>query len=232
LSIQLTRRRALLGTAVAAVAVLAVGCTSAENGAGNSAPTVRPVSTPAATPTSTPAPSSTAPSTPVSSPATSASSSASSTASSTPVSSPAATTPASSTPPPTTPAPPHGPASCGSDQLTATGLRGGAGQGVETAGVMFTNSSNSTCTVRGYPYARLRYRGHAVGNPATDEQGSVRTITLRPGKSAQSLLHAVTTCQAPVSDHAEVRTPVTSASKIVSMQLRACSLSIDPLEPA
>jgi hypothetical protein len=111
-------------------------------------------------------------------------------------------------------------------------VRGGAYQGREVAGVLFTNSSTTTCSVRGYPFAQLSYHGKPLGKPAKDNPGTVRTITLRPGKSAQSQLTAVTTCQAPISDHVRVIAPDTTQAKIVPMQLRGCSLSIDPLEAA
>jgi hypothetical protein len=121
---------------------------------------------------------------------------------------------------------------CTADQLTASGVRGGAYQGREIAGVLFTNSSSSACTVRGYPFAQLRYKGNPLGKPAKDDPGKVRTIRLAPGKAAQSQLTAVTTCQAPISDHVRVVVPDTSTPKDIALQLRGCSLSIDPLEPA
>ena len=108
--------------------------------------------------------------------------------------------PTPTTPPPTT-APPSGPQPCTADQLTVTGVRGGAFQGQEIAGLLFTNTSSTACTMRGYPFAQLRYRGNALGKPAKDDPGTVRTILVRPGKSAQAQLTAVTTCQAPISDH-------------------------------
>jgi hypothetical protein len=86
--------------------------------------------------------------------------------------------------------------------------------------------------MRGYPFAQLLYRGNPLGRAAKDNPGKVRTITLRPGKSAQSQLTAVTTCQSPISDHVKVIAPDTTQPKIVPMQLRGCSLSIDPLEAA
>ncbi len=111
-------------------------------------------------------------------------------------------------------------------------MRGGAYQGREIAGVLFTNSSATPCTVSGYPFAQLRYRGKQLGKPASDNPGTVRVITLQPGRSAQSQLTAVTTCQAPISDHVRVVAPHTGTAKTVAIQLRGCSLSIDPLEAA
>ena len=109
-------------------------------------------------------------------------------------------------------------------------MRGGAYQGREIAGVLFTNSSSTTCSVSGYPFAQLRYHGGPLGKPASDDPGTVRLITLRPGASAQSQLTAITTCQAPISDHVRVVAPHTAKAKTVALQLRGCSLSIDPLE--
>lgn len=95
--------------------------------------------------------------------------------------------------------------------------------------MLFTNSSSTTCTVSGYPFAQLVYHGNPLGKPAKRDPGTVRTITLRPGKSAQAQLTAVTTCQSPISDHVTVEVPATTQDKSVPMQLRGCSLSIDPL---
>jgi hypothetical protein len=110
------------------------------------------------------------------------------------------------------------------------GVRGGAGQGLETAGLVFTNSSSKTCTMRGYPFAQLRSSGTALGKPAVDNPGTVRTVVLTPGAAAQALLTAVTTCQAAVSDHARVRAPGATTSTDVAVQLRGCALRVDPLE--
>lgn len=96
--------------------------------------------------------------------------------------------------------------------------------------MVFTNSSSTTCTVSGYPFAQLRYHGKQLGKPASDDPGTVRLITLAPGRSAQSQLTAVTTCQAPISDHVRVVAPHTGTAKTVAVQLRGCALSIDPLE--
>jgi hypothetical protein len=111
-----------------------------------------------------------------------------------------------------------------------TGVRGGAFQGQEIAGLLYTNNSSTACTMRGYPFAQLHYRGNALGKPAKDDPGTVRTILVRPGKSAQAQLTAVTTCQAPISDHVVEVAPDTNEARSVPMQLRGCSLSVDPIE--
>lgn len=96
--------------------------------------------------------------------------------------------------------------------------------------MLFTNSSSTTCSISGYPFAQLRYRGQPLGHPASNNPGTVRTIVLPPGKAAQSQLTAVTTCQAPESDHVRVVAPHTGKPKTVTIELRGCSLSVDPLE--
>src|SRR5690349_12294239 len=168
------------------------GCASTDAGHGTSArgPASTPASVPVSTPTSTPA---STPAAPTSSIPVSSSSAAPKPSRTTPAA-PSTSAPSTSAEPPTTSsaAPPPGPASCTADQLSATGIRGGAYQGREIAGVLFTNSSSTTCTVSGYPFAQLIYNGNDLGKPAKRDPGTVRTITLRPGKSAQSQLTAVT----------------------------------------
>lgn len=202
----------------AVVALGAVACTSS----GGSAPSSPPVSTPAATLSATVV----TPSSPASTAAPSVSTSA--TPTQTPTKS-ASTSAGSSSPSPTPTR--TGPRACTAAQLKVAGVRGGASQGRETAGVVFTNSSSSTCTMRGYPFAQLRYKGKALGRPATHNPGTIRTVVLKRGAAAQALLTAVTAnCQAAISDHARVRAPGSSTSIDVVIQLRGCSLSIDPLE--
>lgn len=97
--------------------------------------------------------------------------------------------------------------------------------------MVFTNMSSTKCTLRGYPFAQLLRSGRKLGKPATHNPGTVKTITLKPHASAQDQLTAVTTCQAPISDHVRVRVPGSPTSTDVAMQLRGCSLSVDPIQP-
>jgi hypothetical protein len=110
------------------------------------------------------------------------------------------------------------------------GVRGGALPGQEIAGVVFTNRSQTKCTLRGYPFAQLRHNDQKLGRPASHNPGAVRTITLKPQDSAQVQLTAVTTCQAPISDHVRIRVPGSPTSTDVTLQLRGCSLSVDPIQ--
>jgi hypothetical protein len=112
-----------------------------------------------------------------------------------------------------------------------TGVRGGAVPGQEIAGVLFTNTATAKCTLRGYPFAQLQYNGSDLGQPATDNPGTVRRIVLKPHGKAQVQLNAVSTCQAPISDHVRIRLPGSSTSTDVPLQLRGCKLSVDPFQP-
>jgi hypothetical protein len=111
------------------------------------------------------------------------------------------------------------------------GVRGGALPGQEIAGVIFTNATATACTLRGYPFAQLRYKNRNLAQPAVHNPGTVRTVLLRPHRSAQVQLTAVSTCQAPISDHVRIRVPGSTTSTDVAMQLRGCSLSVDPITP-
>lgn len=95
--------------------------------------------------------------------------------------------------------------------------------------MLFTNNGSAPCTVSGYASAQLLRRGQPIGRPANDNPGTVRTVLLHHGQTAEAQLTAVTTCQAPVSDAARVALPDSNTSVSVSVELRACSLSIDPL---
>ena len=112
-----------------------------------------------------------------------------------------------------------------------TGVPGGAGQGVETAGIVFRNVSARRCTVRGYPFAQLRHAGKPLGAPAGHPPGTGGALVLAPRAAAHSLLSTVTTCQAAVSDHARVRAPGSTVAIDILVQLRGCSLRIAALQP-
>jgi hypothetical protein len=135
-----------------------------------------------------------------SSPGTAASNAAPATSDSTaPATAPAATTPAASA---TTPAAPSGPSPCPTRSLQ---VKLGATQG--TAGsvyttIVFTNISNATCTLYGYPGVSLttgkpvtQIGKSAKENPATPRQ----LVTLQPQTSATALLRIVDAQNYPAS---------------------------------
>ena len=119
--------------------------------------------------------------------------------STTPAATPAASTPAAQA---TTPAAPSGPSPCPTRSLH---VKLGAGQG--TAGsvyttIVFTNVSNATCTLYGYPGVSLTtgkpvtvIGKTAKENPATTR----RLVTLQPQTSASALLRIVDAQNYPAS---------------------------------
>jgi hypothetical protein len=116
--------------------------------------------------------------------------------------------------------------------LSIRALRGGAALGREIAALVFSNRSARTCAISGYPAALLRLSGAPLGAPATHDPGSLKPINLRPGGSVQAQLTAITTCQAPVSDTLRITPPRTSRHVDRALRLRACTLSVGPVEPA
>jgi uncharacterized protein DUF4232 len=212
--------RALIAAALAVVAVSAAACTSSGAPSARTGAATSPAPTTSA-PASAPSSSSPAP---VSSPA------APSTVA---VSTSAAPTRSHSVAPTNSPATstaPSGPPDCTQAQLKLSPVRGGAFQGREIAGVVFTNTSSATCALRGYPAAQLRHKGRNLGQPAINNSGRVRTIVVKPGGAAQVQLTAVTTCQSAISDHVRIQVPGSSTSTDVPMELRGCLLSVNPFE--
>jgi hypothetical protein len=171
-----TSRLAAVAAAAAAVGISVAGCTA---GASSSA---APPATPTAGATSATA-------------STAAPPTASPTAS--PAASPRATAAASrsaASAPASTPASPTGPAPCPTRDLSA---KAGLAQG--TAGsiyqvIDFTNISNASCTLFGYPGVSL-----ASGTPVTQvgaaasrtTDTAARLVTLGPGQTANALLRIV-----------------------------------------
>jgi hypothetical protein len=110
-----------------------------------------------------------------------------------------ATTPAVSA---TTPAAPSGPSPCPTTSLLVKlGVSQGTAGSVYTT-IVFTNTSNATCTLYGYPGVSLTTGrpGTQIGkgaqeNPATPRQ----LVTLHPQKSANALLRIVDAQNYPAS---------------------------------
>ena len=119
--------------------------------------------------------------------------------STTPATTPAAATPAA---PATSPAAASGPAPCATESLQ---LKLGATQG--TAGsvyttIVFTNSSNATCTLYGYPGVSLTTGkpGAQIGKAAKENPATPRKlVTLQPQTSASALLRIVDAQAYPAS---------------------------------
>jgi hypothetical protein len=77
----------------------------------------------------------------------------------------------------------------------------------------------------------LLRKGQPFGFPSQPAQSVPHSITLRPGETAESQLHDYTNCQAPLSDSAKVTVPGTTQAAIRPIQLRGCTLRVDPLGP-
>lgn len=129
----------------------------------------------------------------------------------------------------TTSAPPPLQTTCKS--LTVRVLPGGASFGEQIAGLEFVNDGHTTCMIVGYPTVTLLLNGQVIGRPSEPASPAKSMRTLRPGQTAESLLHDYTqTCQAPLSDSVRVQVPGTRQTIVrPGMQLRACVLRVDRL---
>ena len=121
----------------------------------------------------------------------------------TPDSTAPATTPAA-TPaaPATTPAAPSGPGPCPTTSLRVKlGVSQGTAGSVYTT-IVFTNTSNATCTLYGYPGVSLTTGrpGTQIGKAAKENPATPRQlVTLHPQKSANALLRIVDAQNYPAS---------------------------------
>jgi len=159
-----------------------------------------------------------------------------------------ATTPAASTPaaPATTPAAPSGPAPCPTRSLH---LKLGVSQG--TAGsvyttIVFTNTSNSTCTLYGYPGVSLTTGkpGSQIGKPAKENPATPRQlVTLQPQTSASALLRIVfagnyppSQCHPVTAHYLQVYPPNQTKQAYIAHQTTGCAkpirlMTVDVVKP-
>ena len=90
--------------------------------------------------------------------------------------------------------------------------------------IVVRNTSDRTCTVRGY--GGLSYVGHGdgtqIGAAATRERGKVRTVVLRPGGRARSL---VTEAVAEVYPKGECRPQPVDGFRVYSRALSAAEIA-------
>lgn len=204
---------------VIAVALLTVitACTSGKAASSSSVSASVP-DTPSAT-VSVP-PTSAAPSTP---PITS-----STAAPSTPASTTAA--PTSSTPAPSSPTSTVPSSAC--SKISVMVLPGGAVPNTQIAGLVFTNSGSTACTLTGYPAVQLIAGGRDIGRPSRPASTAPSSIRLRPGQQAESrLTDDVRNCTGQISDHARVAVPGLGTTSVQPIELRACTLRVEPLGP-
>ena len=115
-------------------------------------------------------------------------------------------------------------------RLTIRIVPGGASVGQEIAALQFTNDSDSTCRLVGYPVAVLLRGGKPIGRPSLQSTTATSLRSLAPGETVESLLHDyVANCQAPLSDTVRVTAPGLTKSGSRPLQLRACLLRVDAL---
>ncbi|MGN6606569.1 MAG: DUF4232 domain-containing protein [Jatrophihabitans sp.] len=108
-------------------------------------------------------------------------------------------------------------------------VRGGAIQHQQLAGIIFTNTAASPCSLLGFPTAQLVKGGALIGSPARPAGAPGTGVVLGRNASAQAQLTASTDCNAPLSDHVRVRAPGATVSTDLADTLRACTLTIGPV---
>jgi hypothetical protein len=178
----------------------------------------------------------------------SSSTTASDAASSAPPSSAPASPPSNSAPPasPTGSPAPSGPAPCPTRSLQ---LKLGASQG--TAGsvyttIVFTNISNVTCTLYGYPGVSLQTAKpvHQIGKPAKENPLTPRAlVTLQPQTTANALLRIADAGNYPASEcgmttahYLQVYPPNQTTPAYIKYKTQACSkpvrlMTVDVVKP-
>jgi hypothetical protein len=116
-------------------------------------------------------------------------------------------------------------------KVTLRVIPGGASAGEELAALQYTNAAAKSCVLTGYPQVTLRLNGKQIGQPSRPAQSVPHSINLKPGDTAESQLHDITNCQAPLSDMARITIPGTDQAIVRPLVMRACTLIVDPLGP-
>ncbi len=160
-------------------------------------------------------------------------------------SAPASSAPAAPASSPASPAP-AGPGPCPTRSLQ---VKLGAGQG--TAGsvfttIVFTNISNVTCTLYGYPGVSLQTAKpvHQIGKPAKENPATPRKlVTLQPQTTANALLQIVdagnyppNTCGPVTAHYLQVYPPNQTTPAYIKFKTQACSkpvrlMTVDVVKP-
>ncbi len=108
-------------------------------------------------------------------------------------------------------------------------LQGTAGS--EVGNLRLTNVSSGSCWTRGYPGVSYVGDGNGtqIGRPATWESGTVRSITIAPGKHAQSPIQLVdvlnyppTTCRPQSVDGLRVYVPGSTLAQYIPHPTTGC----------
>ena len=160
-----------------------------------------------------------------------------------------ATTPAAPTTPagsPTASSTPPGPAPCPTQSLRVKlGASQGTAGSVYTA-IDFTNISNVTCTLYGYPGVSLQTARplHQIGKPAKENPATPRQlVTLQPQTTANALLRIVdagnypaSACGPVTSHYLQVYPPNQTAAAYIKYATQTCSkpvrtMTVDVVKP-
>ena len=160
-----------------------------------------------------------------------------------------ATTPAAPTTPagsPTASSTPPGPAPCPTQSLRVKlGASQGTAGSVYTA-IDFTNISNVTCTLYGYPGVSLQTARplHQIGKPAAENPATPRQlVTLQPQTTANALLriadagnYSASTCGPVTAHYLKVYPPNQTAPVYIRYSTQACSkpvrtMTVDVVKP-
>jgi hypothetical protein len=164
--------------------------------------------------------------------------------SSAPASSPASA-PAAPASPTSSPAP-AGPGPCPTRSLQVKlGVSQGTAGSVYTT-IVFTNTSNVTCTLYGYPGVSLQTARplHQIGKPAKENPATPRKlVTLQPQTAANALLRIVDagnypagTCGPTTAHYLQVYPPNQTAAAYIKYKTQACSkpvrlMTVDVVRP-
>lgn len=73
-------------------------------------------------------------------------------------------------------------------------------------------------------------KGELIGTPVAAVGASATTLTLRLGHTVESLMRDYLGGQAPLSDNSRVAVPGESTALVRPIELRACTLRLDPLD--
>ena len=159
--------------------------------------------------------------------------------------SPPPSTPTAPTSPTGSPAPP-GPGPCPTRSLQVKlGVSQGTAGSVYTT-IVFTNISNVTCTLYGYPGVSLQTARplHQIGKPAKENPATPRKlVTLQPQTSANALLRIVdagnypaSTCGPTTAHYLQVYPPNQTTPAYIKYNTHGCSkpirlMTVDVVKP-
>lgn len=88
------------------------------------------------------------------------------------------------------------------------------------------------CWLVGYARVGLLVSGRTVGQPAAPASTGRPAVFLRANGSATASLHGPSTCNALLSDHAQIAAPGQSSYTDAALLMRVCALHIDAFRAA